>query len=164
MEDWLRREDWRSERDTYASKKGRTVSTPTDLYSDRIARFFRDPEHDAIELRWLEEANDMSEEQFRAAIERLAGLLERDRPPHVLVDMSSLQFRPADDFEQWRQAHIIPRYNKAGVSKFAFIVPKSVAYTVETGTLPAVEGKAQFQTGYFSTRDGVVSWFTDRLN
>ena len=135
------------------------MSTPTELYSDRITRFLRDPEHHAIELRWLEEANVMSEEQFRAAIERLAGLLERDRPPHVLVDMSSLEFRPADDFDQWRQTHIIPRYNKAGVSKFAFILPKGVAHTVESGTPPAVEGSAQFQTGYFSSRDGVMSWF-----
>ena len=140
-------------------EQGRCAVPALTLYSDRITQFLRDSEDNAIELRWLEEANAMSEAQFRAAIERLADLLERDRLPHVLVDMSSLKFRPAEDFEQWRQAKIIPRYNNAGVSKFAFLVPKGADYTVESGTLPAVEGSATFQTGYFSTREGAVSWF-----
>ena len=136
------------------------MTTPADLYSDRIARYLRDPEHNAIELRWLDEANGMSEAQFRAGIERLAGFMERERPPHVLVDMATLEFRPAGDFDQWRQANIIPRYNKAGVLKFAFLVNKDAEYTVERGHAPSAEGSAHFQTGYFNTRDGVVKWFT----
>ena len=101
----------------------------------------------------------MSELQFREAIERLAGLMERHRPPNVLVDMASLEFSPADDFEQWRQSHIIPRYNKAGVTKFAFILPAEAPNTVETGAPPAVEGSAVYPTGYFSTRAGAIAWF-----
>lgn len=138
------------------------MSAPVDLYKDSIARYLRNPEQNSIELLWLKEANAMSEQQFRAAIERLAGFMEHDRPPNVLVDMSTLEFRPAADFEQWRQANIIPRYNKAGVTKFAFILPPSVTQTVENGTAPAAEGPAQFETGYFSTRDGALSWFRQR--
>jgi hypothetical protein len=136
------------------------MSAPVELYSDRIVRYLRDPEHRSIELRWLGEANAMSEQQFRGAIERLASLMERDRPPNVLVDMARLEFSPADDFEQWRQTHIIPRYNKAGVTKFAFILAEGAPNTVETGTRPAVEGSAVYPTGYFSTRDGAIAWFT----
>jgi len=29
------------------------ISAPVEPYSDRIARYLRDPEHDSIELRWL---------------------------------------------------------------------------------------------------------------
>ena len=135
------------------------MSAPENLYSDRIALYLRNPGHRSIELKWLEEANAMSEQQFRAAIERLAGFMERERPPNVLVDMATLEFRPAEDFEQWRQANIIPRYNKAGVTKFAFILPAGATQTVEGGTAPSVEGSAQFQTGYFCTRDGALKWF-----
>jgi hypothetical protein len=135
------------------------MSAPVELYSDRIAQYLRDPEYRLIELRWLGEANAMSELQFRAAIERLAGLMERDRPPNVLVDMASLEYRPADDFEQWRQSHIIPRYNKAGVTKFAFILSEGAPNTVEAGTLPAIEGSAAYPTGYFGTRDRAIAWF-----
>ena len=130
------------------------------LYRDEFAEYFHDPEHAAIEQRWSEATASMSEEQFRAGVARLAELIEREHTSHVLVDVINMGHRPAADFEEWRQTFIIPRYNAAGVSKFAFLSPGGASDTVENGVAPAAEGKARFPTGYFNSRERAFLWLT----
>jgi hypothetical protein len=52
----------------------------------------------------------------------------------------------------WRGEQIIPRYNEVGVTKIACQVPPGAPGTVESGGVPAVEGRANFPTAWFSTR------------
>lgn len=128
------------------------------LYKDKFAEYFRDSEHAAVLQCWSEGTASMTEEQFRGGVERLAGLIENEHLPNAIVDVVKMAYRPAADFEEWRQAHIIPRYNAAGVRKFAFIYPSGFSDTVENGVSPAPEGKAAFPFGYFGTRDGAFAW------
>ena len=132
--------------------------TVDSLYKDEFAEYFRDSEHAAVVQRWSEATASMTEAQFRKGVERLAGLIERERLPNAIVDVIKMGYRPAADFEEWRQTNIIPRYNAAGVRKFAFIYPSSYTGTVENGVSPAPEGKATFPFGYFGTRDGMFAW------
>jgi hypothetical protein len=128
------------------------------LYKDKFAEYFRDSGHAAVVQRWSEATASMTEEEFRAGVERLAELIERERLPNAIVDVVKMAYRPAADFEEWRQAHIIPRYNAAGVRKFAFIYPNGFSDTVENGVAPAPEGKAAFPFGYFGTRERAFAW------
>lgn len=130
------------------------------LYKDRFAEYFRDSEHAAVVQCWSEATTLLTEEQFRAGVERLAELIEREHLPNAIVDVVKMAYRPAPDFEQWRQSEIIPRYNAAGVRKFAFIYPSGYTATVENGVSPASEGKAEFPFGYFSSREGAFAWLT----
>ncbi len=100
----------------------------------------------------------MSEQEFRDGISRLAKFLEQEHIHNVLVDVTKIDHTPSDDFEAWRAAQIIPRYNAAGVKKFAFLLPPDVPNTVESGTRPATEGNANFPTGYFASRDQALKW------
>jgi hypothetical protein len=60
---------------------------------------------------------------------------------------------------EWRDAEIIPRYNEAGVAKFAFIAnPGHPGPTVEAGAPPAADGPATFPTGWFKTRKAAYRW------
>jgi hypothetical protein len=68
-------------------------------------------------------------------------------------------YQPAPDFPPWRDKNIIPRYNAAGVQRFAFLVPANAPHTIENGNAPAVEDPGRFPTGYFASRDAVFSWF-----
>ena len=103
----------------------------------------------------------MSEEQFRVGVERLAELIEREHLPNAIVDVVKMAYRPAESFEEWRQANIIPRYNAAGVRKFAFIYPSGFTETVENGVSPAPEGKAKFPFGYFGSRERAFAWLAN---
>ena len=135
------------------------MAAPTELFRDEFSVYFRDDERRAIEQRWTRATKDMSEQQFRDGISRLAQFLERTQMPHALVDVTQMEHAPADDFEPWRQANIIPRYNAAGVKKFAFLMAQDYSATAENGTTPAPEGAANFPTGYFRSRDAVAKWF-----
>ena len=57
----------------------------------------------------------------------------------------------------WRDANIIPRYNAAGVTKFAFLMPEGMP---AIGAPPAPEGPAEFPTAYFGRRADAVEWLT----
>ena len=136
------------------------MAAPEELFRDEFSTFTRDDQRRLVELRWTNLA--MSEQQFRDRISKLATLLEQARVPNVLVDMAVIAHTPSGDFEQWRQSQIIPRYNVAGVERFAFILPAGVPGTVESGAKPAIEGAvAKFPTAYFATRDRALKWFED---
>jgi hypothetical protein len=134
------------------------VVSTIDLYSDQFSKYFRHPQHATIELRWLEATKSMSEEQFREGLERLADLLEREHVPNVLIDVTNFAHQSPAEFLEWRETHIIPRYNKAGVQKFAFLLPPGATGTVDKGVSPAIERAATFPTGYFNSRELALSW------
>lgn len=55
----------------------------------------------------------------------------------------------------WRDENIIPRYDAAGVKKFAFIMPHGMP---AIWSAPAPEGPAKFPTGYFGSRAEALDW------
>ena len=55
----------------------------------------------------------------------------------------------------WREEHIVPRYNAAGLQKFAFHMPAGMP---AIGTEPAREASAQYLTGYFGSRADALRW------
>jgi hypothetical protein len=134
------------------------MAAPVELYRDEFSTFTRDDQRRLVEQRWTNLA--MSDQQFRDRISKLATFLEQAHVPNVLVDMTVMSHTPSGDFEEWRQSQIIPRFNAAGVERFALILPAGVPGTVESGAKPAIEGAvAKFPTAYFATRDRALKWF-----
>src|ERR1700682_3059728 len=79
--------------------------------------------------------------------------------PRPCGDTKEFRHQWGDGMMQWRDAQIIPRYNQAGVSKFAFIAnPNYPGPTVEGGATPAPEGPANFPTGWFKSRETAYQW------
>jgi hypothetical protein len=111
-----------------------------------------------LELRWLPTTREMGDDGFKETLELLAGETERLRPSNLLVDSMEFFHRMGEGVNEWRDANIVPRYNAAAVRKFAFIVPEGVPGTVESGGVPAVDGPANFPTGWFSSRERAYRW------
>jgi hypothetical protein len=57
--------------------------------------------------------------------------------------------------EPWRQANVVPRYNAAGVKKFAFQMPEGMPLI---GSEPQVYGIDAYLTGYFARRQDALDW------
>lgn len=131
------------------------------LYRDKFAEYFRNSRDAAIVQVWSEATASMTEKQFRSGVERLAELIEREKLHNVLVDVVRMAYQPRPDFEEWRQTHIIPRYNAAGVRKFGFVLPGGATDVVENGVAPKPEGKAKFPFGYFHSRERAFAWFVE---
>jgi hypothetical protein len=76
----------------------------------------------------------------------------------MIIDATEFRHEFGEGVMQWREANIIPRYNSAGVTKFAFLVAEGFPGTVESGGVPSVESSANFPTAWFTTRDRAYEW------
>jgi len=114
-----------------------------------------------LELRWLPSTRDMSDDGFKATLELFAEEGERLKPASMIIDATEFAHELGDGAMEWRDAEIIPRYNAAGVKKFAFLWKEGTPGTVELGGTPAPEGSAEFPTGWFSGRERAYKWLTE---
>jgi hypothetical protein len=127
--------------------------------TDRWGQIIFYDEWNSLELKWLPSTAEAADTDLKTTMEVFAreGV---DRRPHTLI-VDTTEFRHAwgDGMMQWRDAEIIPRYNEAGVAKFAFIANQNCpGPTVEVGATPAPEGPANFPTGWFKTREAAYQW------
>jgi hypothetical protein len=125
------------------------------VYEDQWGEIIDRPATDLVELRWYDTTAAMSAEQFREWLQTFAGHVERLHRPRVLVDGTRFLMDPANLDDAWRDANIIPRYNGAGVHRFAFLFPDGMP---AVGAPPAAEGPATFPTGYFARRREALDW------
>jgi hypothetical protein len=125
----------------------------TDAWGEVIQR----PEHDTIEIRWFDSTAAMSGDEFNDWLSRFATEVERAATSRVLVDGLAFAM-PNDRMDSaWRDANIIPRYNAAGVNRFAFLMPEGMP---AIGVPPRAEGPANYLTAYFGTRRSAMEWLT----
>jgi len=127
------------------------------LYGDEWGDIIDRGDAGYLEIRWFDSTRDMTGDQFNQWLATFAEHVEAKRRPGALVD--SVQFlMPMDRMDSgWRDAHIVPRYNQAGLKKFAFLMPEGMP---AIGTEPRREGPAQYPTGYFSKRRDALSWLS----
>jgi hypothetical protein len=125
------------------------------VYEDRWGEVIDRSGTELVELRWNDTTVAMSGEQFQEWLATFAGHVERLRRPRVLIDGTRFMMDPANLNDAWRDANIIPRYNAAGVRRFAFLFPEG---TPSSGAPPVAEGPATFPTGYFARRQEALDW------
>ena len=128
----------------------------TQLYQDRFGVLSFDDARKILELRWFAETESMTDDDFMRWLERNAASAEQHHAQFLLIDTRAFKHRPGTHIGPWRDEHIIPQYNQAGVKKEAFLLPTGTAPKTE----PRVEGPAQFPTRYFDSREQIDRWFT----
>jgi hypothetical protein len=116
------------------------------------------PQWQTLELRWLPTTRDMNDDGFKETIQLQAAEGERLKPAYMFIDATEFFHQFGEGVMDWRDEHVIPRYNTAGVTKFAFLMPEGTPGTVEAGTEPAIEGRATFPTARFTTRETAYAW------
>ena len=102
----------------------------------------------------------MDDDGFRQTLRLLADHGLKVRPRFMIVDSTRFHHTPGEGTLAWRDEHIVPLYNDAGVERFAFLVTDRMPGTVEKGAEPAPDGPAAFPTGWFETRDRMYAWLT----
>ena len=128
----------------------------TQLYHDRFGVMIYDDARNILELRWFAETESMTDDDYMRWLERYAAAAEQYHVPFTLIDTRAFQHHPGAHMGPWREEHIIPQYNRAGVKKFAFLLPAGTVPKTE----PMPEGAAKFPTGYFDSREQIERWFT----
>jgi hypothetical protein len=125
------------------------------VYEDEWGSIIDRPNPGFLEIRWFDTTSMMTRAQFNRWLETFADHVEERRRPSVLVDATCFRMKPEEFDPAWRDTHIIPRYNRAGLQKFAFHMPEGMPLI---GRPAEKEGPGQFPTGYFGTRADAISW------
>jgi hypothetical protein len=111
------------------------------------------PQTRSIELDWKRETSVMTTEDFKRALERLAGRIRDESATGTLIDVRSFGFRMTPELDSWRREQVIPAYNAGGLQRFAYVLPPRVAYRPGDGG-----ATAEFTTEYFDDPDRARSW------
>ena len=132
------------------------MATARIVYHDQWGEIIDRPDDACVEIRWYDTTSAMSGDDFNRFLATYAAQVEACGRPNGLIDGVQFRMDMAKMSAGWRDEHIIPRYNAAGIKKFAFIMPEGMP---AIGAAPAPEGPADFPTGYFATRADALGWF-----
>jgi hypothetical protein len=133
---------------------------PQELAATEWGALTYHPQWDTLELTWSQATRSMTDEGFRQTLQLLADHGLKVRPRYMIVDSTQFFHTPGEGTLAWRNEHIVPQYNDAGVEKFAFLVSEAMPGTVEKGAEPGPDGPATFPTGWFESRERMYAWFT----
>lgn len=125
------------------------------VYSDRWGDIIDRPDDDCVEIRWFDTTRDMSGDEFNDFLSTFADHVEELGRSGALVDAVQFGMDMNRMSMGWRDEHIIPRYNRTGLRKFAFLVPAGMP---AIGNEPVVDGPADFPTAYFASRADSIAW------
>jgi len=137
------------------------MSTATHVYEDQWGALIDHGDAGYVEIRWYDSTDAMSRDEFQQWLTAFAKEVQRLRRPGILVDATRFLMDPAKMNSEWRDANIVPHYNAAGVTKFAFLMPEGMP---AIGSPPAVEGPAAFPTAYFARRQQALDWLAGRTS
>ncbi len=116
------------------------------------------PEWVTLELKWGQQTRSMSDDGFRKTLQVLADHGLKVRTRFMIIDATEFFHELAEGTLAWRDEHIVPLYEEAGVEKFAFLVTGNMPGTVEKSAEPVPDGPATFPTGWFETRERMYAW------
>lgn len=133
------------------------MTLPITKYSDQWGECIVRPNDACSEIRWFDTTEGMSGDDFNNFLSEFASVVEESRQPGALVDAVQFKMDMGRMSMGWRDENIIPRYNAAGLQKFAFVVPVGMP---AIGAPPAKDGPAEFPTAYFGTREAALAWLT----
>lgn len=108
-----------------------------------------------LELRWFDTTEHMTCDAFQRWLSAFAEEVGTCRRPGLLVDATRFRMPDAERDGSWREEHVVPRYNAAGVQRLAFLMPDGME---AIGRAPRREGVAKYRTAYFDRRASALAW------
>ena len=133
------------------------AATVTHVYEDRFGEVIDHADDGYLEIRWYDGTEAMSATDFQNWVAAFAGEVEQRRRPAILVDLTRFLMGQDDMDDRWWYEQIVPRYNSAGVEKFAFLARDGMR---AISSPPARAKGAAFPTGYFARRQEALSWLS----
>lgn len=128
------------------------------IWEDAWGEVIDRPDADIIEIRWFDTTSALDSPTFNEWLEGFARAVEQAGRAGILTDATAFKMPMELMDGEWRDANIIPRYNAAGVRKFAFLMPAGMP---AIGAPPAVEGPADYPTAFFGAREDALAWLAE---
>ena len=148
-------------RSNHAAKVGlqRLSQASKKLFEDRFMIISFEDKAKVLKLKWSQNTDMMNDQDFKDALVVFAGFVEPYKAKNLLVDVQKFKFMKAmePDLTDWRVKNISPRYNKAGVKKFAFIHGEGFPGSDSNGE--KFEGE-EFLTNHLGSEERAREWLS----
>jgi hypothetical protein len=108
-----------------------------------------------LRLTWLEGTEGMTDEDFRETLEVFADSAVQHRANLLVIDVRQFKYRPSKEILAWRDQVTVPKYNKAGTKRQAWIWPGDVS-----SFKPSTK-RGSYEERYFSTEEEALAWLTE---
>lgn len=128
------------------------------LAQNQFYTLTHDENSKVLKLVWLEATSRMTEEDFKQALISLADYTEKHKAHGLLIDVAKFRYNMPKELGEWRAGAISPRYNKAGVKKFAFVHTKE--FPEASGPGEQYPGE-DFLTKHFSSEENAQAWLAN---
>jgi hypothetical protein len=130
----------------------------TVLHEDRFLTILWDDLTRIIGIDWKESTAAMTDDDMKEELALFAGYVEAKKASGILVDVTGFRHRMGPEFQHWRVQNISPRYNAAGVKRFAFLFPPDAE--IHSAMNQSAPGEA-FVTRAFNNRDMAIAWLAE---
>ncbi|MCP4327216.1 MAG: hypothetical protein GY791_02105 [Alphaproteobacteria bacterium] len=130
------------------------------VYESQFYDFVLDEDADALVFRWKPEARTLTDNDFKEGLSNFAGYGFELRVTKMVVDVRDFAPAPgvpsAEAMGPWRSRVAVPRYNRAGITKFAYLRNRE-------GGGPPVGGPVRhdgedFETAVFDSEAELAAW------
>jgi hypothetical protein len=132
------------------------------LHEDSFSKIIFDDKKSLLTMIWKESTKNMTVPHFQGLLYMICGYAIQTRSKKVVHDVRKFDWRPPEYDElvgSWRTKNISPLYNKAGVEKFAFLLPPQAAISAEEEQkLP----NEDFLTKRFTSESEMQKWLETR--
>lgn len=105
-----------------------------------------------VRLTWLAGTAGMTDQDFKETLETFAESALQHKARGLLIDVREFKHRPSPEIAAWRDEVVVPKYNRAGVKKIAWVWPGNTP-----SNQPASE-KENFENRYFGTEAEALAW------
>lgn len=112
---------------------------------------YHKPQH-LVRLTWLAGTAGMTDQDFKETVETFAESALQHKARGLLIDVREFKHRPSPEIAAWRDEVVVPKYNRAGVKKIAWVWPGNAP-----SNQPASE-KEKFENRYFGTEAEALAW------
>ena len=105
-----------------------------------------------VRLTWLAGTAGMTDQDFKETLETFAESALQHKARGLLIDVREFKHRPSPEIAAWRDEVVVPKYNRAGVKKIAWVWPGNAP-----SNQPATE-KEKFENHHFATEAEALAW------
>ncbi len=111
-----------------------------------------------LDFGWLATTESIDMDAFKEALQVYSDKAVENGIRACRVDLRNFRGQPSAEIEPWRRREIIPKYNQAGVTRFAYLMlPDAELPPMSTGGDDNAAGE-QFDTRFFSSEQDCMAW------
>jgi hypothetical protein len=115
-------------------------------------------EDGVLDFGWLPATEGMDMDAFKDALRVYASKAVKHGIRACRVDLRDFRAQPSAEIESWRRQEIIPQYNRAGVTRFAYLMPPGATPPPMSTGGEGNEAGEDFDTRFFNNEQECMDW------